>query len=177
MNNRPKNYASKEKEGYYTVYVKDNKVVVTKHKDQTPRSVKHCDKQATARCHPDDNFNLGEALNIAVDRIFEDDIIRIGDTVRVVNEGKAYCVLQNWPGEYINLAHRYRYGVCPARNLKAKVVGIYEMYPNNIGYIINTLGEENMATESTRYNGLNVYNGIYVVDEIGLKKIKDGRFE
>lgn len=173
MNNRPKNYAKEQDEGYYTVYVKDNKVVVTKHKDKSLRAMAYGDKQEIVKCHPDDGFNIVTAIKLGMDRINMDDTIRIGNIVQVVNEGDSYCTLQYWPEEYTGLAHRYRYGVCPTNGMKARVIGTYEMYKGNTAYIINSIEEEPMAANSNRYSDLTVSDGIYVISRKGLKKIKE----
>ena len=173
MNNRPKNYAKEKEEGYYTVYVKDNKVVVTKHKDKSPRAMAYGDKQEVVKCHPDDEFNMSTAIELGMNRVNMDDTIRVGDIVKVISEGNAYCTIQCWPDRYIGFAHRYRYGVCPTNGMKARVVGIYEMYDGNTAYIINSIEKEPMTTNSSRYSSLTVSDGIYVISRKGLKKIKE----
>lgn len=173
MDNKPKNYADKKEEGYYTVYVKDNKVVVTKHKDRTPRSLASGDKQEIVRCHPDDEFNLGEAVNIAVNRIAEDDVIRVGDTVKIINAGKGNAKLpagyfKKVPLEYIV---KFRYGVVPEEGEVGKVVHIIDE-----NYVL-------IQTHSGKYEGnkefqcIDCPSPVYVAGIKGLKKIKDGRFE
>ncbi len=167
MNDRPKNYAKKEEEGYYTVFVKNNKVVVTKHKENSPRPLNAADKQEIVRCHPDDKFNIGEAINIAVDRLCEDDIIRIGDTVKVIRSGRSMSAKTTWPKQYNEYALQYRFGVCPEDGLVAEVVGI-----NGDEYIIQTAKQPYLGNEN--FTCLDCYGSVYVIQTGGLKKIKSG---
>lgn len=169
-NNSPKNYAPLEQEGYYTVYVKDNLTIVTKHQDRSPRPLKHGDKQEVVKCHPDDKFDIGEAMRIGVKRIHPDDIIRIGDTVQVANCGKSYSTIRKWPIEYYEYAIRYRYGVHPEDGTIGKVVGKFEDK-----YIVQVEKEHSLGV--FKYNHLNCYDSVYLLSIDGLNKIKDWRYE
>lgn len=77
---RPKNYAPKLMEGKYSLNVKGNKIVVTKHFSEF-------DRKTIVKCSPEDKFDIGEGIKVAMQRLLEDDEIRVGDTVKIVNPG------------------------------------------------------------------------------------------
>lgn len=163
---RPKNYAPKEMEGKYSLNVKDNKIVVTRHFSE-------CDAETTVRCAPEDEFDIAEAVKIAMRRLQEDDKIRVGDTVEIVNPGKCYADLpeteiKDVPFEYVV---KYRYGVIPEAEKKGSVV-----YISNKGYIFVRVFSEKYEGNAD-YKHLPCSGAVYCLSRNALKKIKDGRFE
>lgn len=75
-----------------------------------------------ANCHPDDNFDFFTGAKLALERIevnsdieehTERDVIKIGDTITVVDEGESYSTYTNWFTEnlYDEFLPRYAYGV------------------------------------------------------------------
>lgn len=57
-------------------------------------------KSATAKCHPDDEFNFNIGAKIAFDRLIEqqkeDGEFKVGDYVKVVEPGQLYATYANW---------------------------------------------------------------------------------
>lgn len=163
MNNRPKNYCPKNISGHsYHITVYENKVVIMDIGDN---------RKTIVKCHPDDTFDIGEAVRIGMDRLTMDDVIRVGDTVEVVDSGNSYCTMNNWDYVDKQYAIRYRYGVCPKNGTIGKVVRIVKDYQ----YIIQVKEENYLANE--KFSNLRCYDCVYVMDKDGLKKIKDGRYE
>lgn len=163
---RPKNYAPKEMEGKYSLNVKDNKIVVTQY-------FSDFNMETTVQCAPEDEFDIAEAVKIAMQRLQEDDKIRVGDTVKIVNPGLGYATLshelfKDVPLEY---AVNYRYGVVPKRGEVGKVVRFLN---RAVALVQVDLGRYE-GDEDCR--GLWCNKPVYCFGISALKKIKDGRFE
>lgn len=163
---RPKNYAPKEMEGKYSLNVKDNKIVVTQY-------FSDFNMETTVRCAPEDEFDIAEGIKTAMRRLQEDDKIRVGDTVKIVNPSKCYeglseTEIKDVPFEYVV---KYRYGVVPKAGKQGNVV-----YILNNGYIfVQVFNEEYEG--NANYKHLRCQSVVYCLSRNGLKKIKDGRFE
>lgn len=162
---RPKNYAPEMMEGEYLLNVKDNKIIVTKH-------YRGFDRNVVVKCAPEDEFNIYEGVKIAMQRLQEDRVIRVGDVVEIVNPGCSYADLsiteiEDVPFEYVA---RYRYGVIPKTGKQGNVV-----YISNKGYIFVQVSHEKYEG-NTDYKNLPCWGGVYCLSCKALKKIKDGRF-
>ena len=83
MNER--NHAPKNIEGTYTLAIEGKTVTIT---DENGRT-------RTANCAPDDTFNLGEGVNLAMNRL-HDKTIRVGDIVKVTRPGQCYTTYVSW---------------------------------------------------------------------------------
>ena len=83
MNN--KNLAPENIEGTYTLTIVGKTVSITDEKGRT----------CTANCAPDDTFNLGEGVNLAMNRL-HDKTIRVGDIVKVTRPGQCYTTYVSW---------------------------------------------------------------------------------
>lgn len=175
---RPKNYAPKEMEDTFTLYVKENEIVLAQHKEQEllmigGKTINNPIKQVSVKCAPEDEFDIAEAVKIAMQRLQEDDKIRVGDTVKIVNPGSCYADLpeteiKDVPFEYVV---KYRYGVVPEAEKKGSVV-----YISNKGYIfVQVFGEKYKGNAD--YKHLPCRGAVYCLSRNALKKIKDGRFE
>lgn len=163
---RPKNYAPELMEGVYTLNVENNKIVVTRHFSEF-------DRRTTVQCSPEDKFDIAEGVKIAMQRLQEDDKIRVGDTVKIVNPGLGYATLshelfKDVPLEY---AVNYRYGVVPKRGEVGKVVRFLN---RAVALVQVDLGRYE-GDEDCR--GLWCNKPVYCFGISALKKIKDGRFE
>lgn len=175
---RPKNYAPKEMEGTFTLYVKENEIVLVQHKEQEllmidNKTINNPIKQVSVKCAPEDEFDIAEAVKIAMQRLQEDDKIRVGDTVEIVNPGLGYATLshelfKDVPLEY---AVNYRYGVVPKRGEVGKVV---QFLNRAVALVQVDLGRYE-GDEDCR--GLWCNKPVYCFGISALKKIKDGRFE
>ena len=80
-----KNLAPKNIEGTYTLTIEGKTVTIT---DENGRT-------RTANCAPDDTFNLGEGVDIAMSRL-HDKTIRVGDIVKVIRPGLCYTTYVRW---------------------------------------------------------------------------------
>lgn len=80
-----KNLAPKNIEGTYTLTIEGKTITIT---DEDGRT-------RTANCAPDDTFNLGEGVDIAMSRL-HDKTIRVGDIVKVTCPGQCYTTYVNW---------------------------------------------------------------------------------
>ena len=80
-----KNLAPKNIEGTYTLTIEGKTISIT---DSSGRI-------KTANCAPDDTFNLGEGVNLAMNRL-HDKTIRVGDIVKVTRPGQCYTTYVGW---------------------------------------------------------------------------------
>lgn len=170
MDNKRKNYAPKSQEGWYTVHVVDNEVKIIKNSCGPLIAMGEKDKKVTVRCHPDDRFDIGEAIKIGLNRLNMDNIIRIGDTVRIVNNGESYCTVTNWDDVDKSYAVHYRFGVVPKNGTIGKVVRTMKDK-----FVIEVLSEKYTGAEE--FKNLICSYPVYLMGERGLEKIKDGRYE
>ena len=80
-----KNLAPKNIEGTYTLTIEGKTITITDSSGHTK----------TANCAPDDTFNLGEGVNLAMSRL-HDKTIRVGDIVTVIRPGQCYTTYVGW---------------------------------------------------------------------------------
>ena len=80
-----KNLAPKNIEGTYTLTIEGKTITITDSSGRTK----------TANCAPDDTFNLGEGVNLAMNRL-HDKTIRVGDIVKVIRPGQCYTTYVDW---------------------------------------------------------------------------------
>ena len=80
-----KNLAPKNIEGTYTLTIEGKTISITDQYGHTK----------TANCAPDDTFNLGEGVNLAMSRL-HDKTIRVGDIVKVIHPGLCYTTYVEW---------------------------------------------------------------------------------
>ena len=80
-----KNLAPKNIEGTYTLTIEGKTISITDSSGHTK----------TANCAPDDTFNLGEGVNLAMSRL-HDKTIRVGDIVTVTRPGQCYTTYVGW---------------------------------------------------------------------------------
>ena len=80
-----KNLAPKNIEGNYTLTIEGKTITITDSSGHTK----------TANCAPDDTFNLGEGVNLAMNRL-HDKTIRVGDIVTVTRPGLCYTTYVEW---------------------------------------------------------------------------------
>lgn len=80
-----KNLAPKNIEGTYTLTIEGKTITITDSSGRTK----------TANCAPDDTFNLGEGVNLAMSRL-HDKTIRVGDIVKVTRPGQCYTTYVSW---------------------------------------------------------------------------------
>lgn len=138
------NKAPKELEGEYTLAIKDNVITLVDSKGN----------KYVAKCHPEDNFVISEGIKEAFKKKEQNNAIKIGDTVEVIDNSESFIKLDRFFDRH-NLeryASKYRYGTYPYNKTIGKVVGIVKVDKVTI-VVIETV------------------NGNYVINEKGLKKV------
>lgn len=156
---KPNNNVPKNIKGDYDLSIHGNKIVLVDNKDGTT---------VEAKCHPDDNFDVGTGIEEAFKKLNEkrkaDEearrVIKVGDMVEVVNNGQTYSTYTDWCYKNLpfNLVKQYDYSVTPYTGTVGKVVCIAPHLLDNNSKIV--------AIQDNR-------NRIYLIGEPGLKKVID----
>lgn len=139
------NKAPKELEGEYTLTIKDNVITLLDNKGN----------KYVAKCHPEDNFSISEGIKEVFKKKEQDNTIKIGDTVKVINNSESFTRLDSFFNKYRleKYASKYRYGTYPCNETIGKVVGI--VYDDKIVAVV-----------------IETVDGNYVINEKGLKKVE-----
>lgn len=139
------NKAPKDLEGEYILTIKDNVITLLDSKG----------KKYIAKCHPEDNFSISEGIKEAFKKKEQDNVIKIGDIVKVTDNSKSLTRLDRFFDKH-NLgryASKYRYGTYPCNGAIGKVVGIVKI--DKVAIVV-----------------IETVNGNYVINEKGLKKVE-----
>lgn len=115
-----KNLAPKNIEGTYILTIEGKTVTIT---DENGRT-------RTANCAPDDTFNLGEGVDIAMSRL-HDKTIRVGDIVKVTRPGQCYTTYVRWIEHNVKSVREaalYRYNESIESGHHYKVLHIADQY-------------------------------------------------
>ena len=139
------NKAPKELEGEYTLTIKDNVITLVDSKDN----------KYIAKCHPEDKFSISEGIKEVFKKKEQDNVIKIGDTVKVTDNSESLTRLDSFFNKYKleKYASKYRYGTYPCNETIGKVVGI--VYDDKIVVVV-----------------IETVDGNYVINEKGLKKVE-----
>ena len=139
------NKAPKDLEGEYILTIKDNVITLLDSKG----------KKYIAKCHPEDNFSISEGIKEAFKKKEQDNVIKIGDTVKVTDNSESLTRLDSFFNKYKleKYASKYRYGTYPCNETIGKVVGI--VYDDKIVVVV-----------------IETVDGNYVINEKGLKKVE-----
>ena len=153
-----KNLAPKNIEGTYTLTIEGKTITIT---DEDGRT-------RTANCAPDDTFNLGEGVDIAMSRL-HDKTIRVGDIVTVTRPGQCYTTYVGWLEhnvKSIREAALYRYDESIETGRHYKVLHIADHNQNTDGdlcyvqkYVVFANGE------------IDEYAPCYLINVKGVEKI------
>ena len=157
------NQAPKEIQGRYNLNIYGNEITLI---DLETNNL------VCAKCSPEDEFSLEAGLSLAFERMIEikDEQIKLGDTVSFSTDPGAvtYITYTDFFKEnnIERYASYYRYGIIPNPNAKYKVVFVKDN---------KCLIEEGRGAVygKDEYKHVCCYNGIYLVDSSGLKKVKD----
>ena len=152
-----KNLAPKNIEGTYTLTIEGKTVSITDSSGHTK----------TANCAPDDTFNLGEGVNLAMIRL-HDKAIRVGDIVTVTRPGKCYTTYVKWIErnvKSIREAALYRYNESIEAGGKYKVLYMSEHERISDGGILCYI------QECDAYGGIDGYTPCYLINIKGVEKI------
>lgn len=159
-----KNMAPKYLEGDYRLTIKGNCTLVVSDDDGN---------SAVAKCHPDDEFDVGAGVKVAMEKL-KGSSIKIGDRVEIIDSEKSYTTLLfttlNDFIDDIGYIVKYRYGVEPRIGTVGTVVGI--SMSNEIPNMVAIYCE---AENEISLNGPTNYSWgcrpVYVIGINGVKKL------
>lgn len=159
---KPNNNAPKTIKGDYDLSIHGNKIVLVDNRDGTT---------VEAKCHPDDNFDIGNGIKEAFKKMNEkreeikkakeeeDKKIKVGDWVEIVNCGESYTTYPEWLYDKVDFEHirRYCYNYIPLDGEIGRVVavGTHEIDKERILVAFETK-----------------YKNVYIVNQKGLKKVE-----
>lgn len=156
---KPNNNVPKNIKGDYDLSIHGNKIVLVDNKDGTT---------VEAKCHPDDNFDIGIGIEEAFKKLNEKrkadeearKPIKVGDMVKVVDIGQSYTTYTDWCYKNLpfNFVKQYVYSATPYTGTVGKVV-----------CIAPHLHAKNCKIVAIQDNK----NRIYLIGESGLKKVID----
>ena len=154
-----KNLAPKNIEGTYTLTIEGKTVSITDSSGRTK----------TANCTPDDTFNLGEGVNLAMSRL-HDKTIRVGDIVKVTRPGLCYTTYVEWIErnvKSIREAALYRYNESIEAGGEYRVLYMAEHGRSSVDGVLCYIQEYNV------YPSGNVedYAPCYLINIKGVEKI------
>lgn len=121
-----KNQAKDWQEGTYTVRVTGNLVEASKvYRGEIDGHICYKKSSAQAKCAPEDEFSLSTGVALAMDKLNKqlgeanDKTIKVGDRVKIKDEGLSYTTYTDWIKENIDdvgLAACYAYCQIPEAN-------------------------------------------------------------
>lgn len=173
------NKAPKSIKGDYDLSIHGNKIVlVDKNEGAT----------VEAKCHPDDDFDIGVGIKEAFKKMNEkreeirkakeeeEKKIKVGDWVEVVNNGASCSQLDDFfeKNNVLQYAARFRYGVSPFIGTKGKVLFIGNNTHGEKNVVVMEVPEEKYCG-SSEFSDLNCYNGLYLICLNGLRKVAKPR--
>ena len=154
-----KNLAPKNIEGTYTLTIESKTISITDSSGHTK----------TANCAPDDMFNLGEGVNLAMNRL-HDKTIRVGDIVTVTRPGRCYTTYVNWIErnvKSIREAALYRYNESIEAGGKYRVLYVAEHKKGSADTVLCYVQKYEVY-----YNGeIDEYAPCYLINIKGVEKI------
>ena len=153
-----KNLAPKNIEGTYTLTIEGKTITITDSSGHTK----------TANCAPDDTFNLGEGVNLAMNRL-HDKTIRVGDIVKVTRPGQCYTTYVSWIErnvKSIREAALYRYNESIEAGGKYRVLYMAEHERNPDG-VLCYIQEYNVYPNGK----IDDYMPCYLINIKGVEKI------
>lgn len=159
-----KNMAPEYLEGDYRLTIKDSSTLVVSDDDGN---------SAVAKCHPDDEFDIGAGVRVAMEKL-KGPNFKIGDRVKITNSEKSYTTLSfatlSKFIDDIDYIVKYRWGVEPKNGTVGTVVGVSmsNEIPNMVAVCCET------DKEISVNGGTNFSWGckpIYVIGIDGVKKL------
>ena len=167
---KPNNNVPKNIKGDYDLSIHGNKIVLVDNKDGTT---------VEAKCHPDDNFDIGEGIRESFRKMNEkrekfrqqekekEDKIKVGDWVKVVRPGASYYTLSDYFEKYglKSYAPYYRYGVIPFYGAVGQVV-----FVDGRTAVIRTKNDK--VYGATEWESIECTDGVYIVGFNGLRKVE-----
>lgn len=163
-NKKKSNRAPKTIKGDYDLSIHGNKIVLVDNVDGTT---------VEAKCSPQDNFDIGEGIKEAFKKLNEErekgsKEIKIGDIVEVIYPGKCYPTLSNYfkKNNLTDFAPFYRYGVVPVKGIKGRVI-----FTDSSHVVFEVFADKSYGDKE--YSESDCQHGIYIVNQDGLKKVKE----
>ena len=154
-----KNLAPKNIEGTYTLTIEGKTITITDSSGHTK----------TANCAPDDTFNLGEGVNLAMNRL-HDKTIRVGDIVKVTRPGQCYTTYGSWTErnvKSIREAALYRYNESIEAGGKYRVLYMDEHGRSSADGVLCYIQEYNVYPSGK----IEDYMPCYLINIKGVEKI------
>lgn len=157
---KPNNNAPKSIKGDYDLSIHGNKIVLVDNVDGTT---------VEAKCHPDDNFDIGVGINEAFKKMNqkreeekkcreeEDKKIKVGDWVEVTNWLKGYSRYATWLYNKVdfNYVRMFDYDNPSCNGLKGQVIAIGT----------HESEDRNLVAFCTKDKK------VYIVEDAGLRKV------
>ena len=154
-----KNLAPKNIEGTYTLTIEGKTITITDLSGHTK----------TANCAPDDTFNLGEGVNLAMNRL-HDKTIRVGDIVKVTYPRRCYTTYVEWIERNVRTireAALYRYNESIEAGGKYRVLYVVEHERSRTDIVLCYVQKYEV-----KYNGeINEYAPCYLISVKGVENI------
>ena len=153
---RPNHNVPKYIKGDYDLSIHGNSILLVDKSDGTT---------VEARCHPDDNFDIGvgiqEAFNKLNDKRKKAQIIKIGDTVEIVSPLDAFTGYAEWCYNHLKFedVKCYAYNVTPKKFERGVVIAIA---PHDL---LEAKSYGNIVAIKTKDNR------VYLLRETALKKV------
>ena len=156
---KPNNKAPKSIKGDYDLSIHGNKIVLVDNVDGTT---------VEAKCHPDDNFDIGEGikeafkkLNVKREEICrqkeEEKKIKVGDLVEVVDYFESYDTYPEWLYDKVDF-----------KTLKNYVYGYYA--PNGVIGEVVAVGAHKTYKDK-KLIGFDSGGNVYIIGVEGVKKV------
>lgn len=168
---KPNNNAPNSIKGDYDLSIHGNKIVLVDNTDGTT---------VEAKCHPDDNFDIGDGIREAFKKLNEkreeirkqkeeeEKKIKVGDWVEVVDSGGySYPWSVNFfkSDDVKDYSPYFRYGVIPVNGTIGKIV-----YAEGNQFLVEE--KDSPCYGEAKYNDMTCPKGIFIIDKYGLKKVK-----
>ena len=135
----PDNRAPKNIKGDYDLSIHGNKIVLADNIDGTT---------VEARCHPHDNFDIGEGMKEAFKKLNEkreemNKRIEVGDWVEIADKEQQYCFYWEWlPNDKFSMVKNFAYGEKPYdKFFKVMYIGKHKELDKDLAFIQGTNGK------------------------------------
>lgn len=154
--------APKWMEGEYALKVHGRKITI----ERLSLADDDVSTKSHATCHKDDQFDIGEWVKVALNRLKEkkEEKLKVGDKVEIVNAGDSYQSLGDVSPKF---ATRYRYGCVPYSGDRGMIVGWHNQN-KGIAYVKIHDGK---YFGNPDYTDIPCNDGVYAVGIRGLKKV------
>lgn len=158
---KPNNNAPKTIKGDYDLSIHGNKIVLVDRNEGTT---------VEAKCHPDDNFDIGAGIKEAFKKLNEkrkeirkqkeeeERKIKVGDWVEVTNWMKGYIAYASWLYNKVEFCYvrMFDYKNSCRNGLKGQVIAVGKHGENDRRNLVGFCTTDNK---------------VYIVEDIGLKKV------